>query len=160
VGGAEREYHVLHIAGRRDFADARERIDAAGGVPRYTLIEYEPSLADSLAACDLVLARAGGSIFEVAAAGRPAVLVPYPYASGRHQHANAEWMVAGGAAVTIEDDALDGEAVRRVAGDLLGDSERLARMARASAALALPDAAERVAAEVLAAAGSQGRRVP
>jgi UDP-N-acetylglucosamine--N-acetylmuramyl-(pentapeptide) pyrophosphoryl-undecaprenol N-acetylglucosamine transferase len=154
AGGAQRDYHVLHIAGRRDFAEARERIDAAGGVPGYTLIDYEPDLGDPLAACDLVLARAGGSIFEVAAAGRPAILVPYPYASGRHQHANAEWMAAGGAAVTIEDDVLDGEAVRGLAGELLGDSERLARMARASAALARPDAAERVAAEVVAAARS------
>ena len=50
--------------------------------PRYTLLEYEPNLADALAACDLVLARAGGSVFELAAAGRPAILVPYPHAAG------------------------------------------------------------------------------
>ena len=54
-----------------------------------------------------MLARSGGSIFEIAAAGDPAILVPYPYAAGRHQHANAAWMADAGAAVVIEDDELD-----------------------------------------------------
>ena len=90
---------------------------------------YEPGLADALAASDLVLARSGGSIFEVAAAGRPSILVPYPHASGRHQHANAEWMADGGAAVVVEDAELEPTALRALAGDLLGDPARLAEMA-------------------------------
>ena len=65
-------------AASRDYAEAARRLAEAGDPPRYTLLEYEPGLADALAACDLVLARAGGSIFEIAAAGRPAILVPYP----------------------------------------------------------------------------------
>jgi UDP-N-acetylglucosamine--N-acetylmuramyl-(pentapeptide) pyrophosphoryl-undecaprenol N-acetylglucosamine transferase len=154
VGPAETErgYHVLHLAGHRDYAGARERLEAAGGVRRYTLLSYEPGLADALAASDLVLARAGGSIFEIAAAGRPAILVPYPYASARHQHANAEWMAEAGAAVVVEDADLNGEVVRTLAGELLAEEARLQRMAAASASLARPDAADRVAAEVLAAA--------
>ena len=145
---APRDFHVLHIAGHRDYPTAREALDT-GEVPNYTLLEYEPSLAEPLAACDLVLARAGGSIFELAAAGRPAVLVPYPHASGDHQRANAEWMAEAGAAVVIDDADLDGAAVRATTGELLGDVERLAEMASASAALARPDAAARVASEIL-----------
>jgi UDP-N-acetylglucosamine--N-acetylmuramyl-(pentapeptide) pyrophosphoryl-undecaprenol N-acetylglucosamine transferase len=145
-----REYHVLHIAGQRDYEQVRETLGAA--VSRYTLLAYEPGLADPLAACDLVLARAGGSIFEIAAAARPAILVPYPYASARHQHANAQWMAEAGAAVVVEDSELNGKLVRRLAGELLADAERLAQMGAASASLARPDAADRVAAEVLAAA--------
>ena len=147
----QRPYHVLHIAGHRDYAQARERLERAGNVPRYTLLEYEPGLAHALAASDLVLARAGGSIFEIAAAGRPAILVPYPYASARHQHANAAWMAEAGAAVVVEDSELNGELVRRLAGELLADPPRLERMGAASASLARPDAADQVAAEVLAA---------
>jgi UDP-N-acetylglucosamine--N-acetylmuramyl-(pentapeptide) pyrophosphoryl-undecaprenol N-acetylglucosamine transferase len=147
----QRGYHVLHIAGHRDYGAARERLAAAGGVARYTLLSYEPGLADALAASDLVLARAGGSIFEIAAAGRPAILVPYPYASARHQHANAEWMAGAGAAVMVDDSELSGEVVRTLAGELLADEARLERMAVACASLARPDAADRVAAEVLAA---------
>jgi UDP-N-acetylglucosamine--N-acetylmuramyl-(pentapeptide) pyrophosphoryl-undecaprenol N-acetylglucosamine transferase len=148
---AERDFHVLHISGSRDYAEALERRRGAGAVARYTLLEYEPDLADSLAACDLVLARAGGSIFEIAAAARPAILVPYPHAAGRHQHANAEWMVEGGAAVAIEDAELEPVRLRELTAELLGDRDRLATMAAASAALARPDAAELIAAEVLAA---------
>jgi UDP-N-acetylglucosamine--N-acetylmuramyl-(pentapeptide) pyrophosphoryl-undecaprenol N-acetylglucosamine transferase len=148
----QRGYHVLHIAGHRDYEAARERLAAAGGVARYTLLSYESGLADALAASDLVLARAGGSIFEIAAAGRPSILVPYPYASARHQHANAEWMAGAGAAVMVDDSELSGEVVRTLAGELLADEARLERMAVACASLARPDAADRVAAEVLAAA--------
>jgi UDP-N-acetylglucosamine--N-acetylmuramyl-(pentapeptide) pyrophosphoryl-undecaprenol N-acetylglucosamine transferase len=151
-GAPQRPYHVLHITGHRDYAQARELLDAATGVSRYTLLAYEPGLAEALAASDLVLARAGGSIFEIAAASRPAILVPYPYASARHQHANAQWMAEAGAAVVVEDSELSGDVVRRLAGELLADGPRLGRMGAASASLARPDAAERVASEVLAAA--------
>ena len=146
-----RPFHVLHISGRRDYELARSRLAEAGaGGEYYTLLDYEPGLADVLAACDLVLARAGASVFELAAAARPALLVPYPYATGRHQHANAEWMAAAGAAEVIEDAELTGELVRERASALLADDAALRRMAAASASLAMPDAARRVAAEVLA----------
>jgi UDP-N-acetylglucosamine--N-acetylmuramyl-(pentapeptide) pyrophosphoryl-undecaprenol N-acetylglucosamine transferase len=148
---ASRDYHVIQIAGQRDYPLARERLEPAG-VERYTLLEYEPNLADSLAACDLVLARAGGSVFEVAAAGRPAILVPYPHATARHQHANAAWMADAGAAVVIEDSELDPGTLVRAVGELFADPRRLDEMSAASRALARPDAAERVAEQVLDAA--------
>ena len=147
-----RAFHVLHIAGSRDYADARRRVEAAGA-PGYTLLEYESSLGDVLAASDLVLARAGGSLFELTAAGRPAVLVPYPHATAGHQAANAAWMADAGAAVVIDDAELTGERVRAEATMLLDDPERLAAMAAASRSLARPDAARRIADEILAARG-------
>jgi UDP-N-acetylglucosamine--N-acetylmuramyl-(pentapeptide) pyrophosphoryl-undecaprenol N-acetylglucosamine transferase len=150
-GAPERDFSVLHISGHRDYAQARDRLAGAGGVPRYTLISYEPDLGDALAASDLVLARAGGSIFEIAAAGRPAILVPYPHAAGRHQHANAEWMRDAGAAVVVEDAELDPVRLRELAAGLFADPGRLETMAAAALARARPDAAARVAAEVLAA---------
>lgn len=147
-------FHVIHIAGARDYDEARRRLGAAGhGAERYTLLEYEPGLGQALAAADLVVARAGASVFELAAARRPAVLVPYPYATGRHQHANAAWMAAAGAAVVIDDGELTGDVMLRTARELLADPARLDAMAAASGSLAMPDAAERVADEVLAAIG-------
>jgi len=154
AAGAEgRDFHVLHISGSRDHAQIAAGLASAANPDRYTLLEYEPDLGDALAAADLVLARSGGSIFEIAAAGRPSILVPYPYASGRHQHANAEWMADGGAAVVVEDDALDPAALRELATGLLDDADRLDGMARAAVELARPDAARRVAGELLAAIG-------
>jgi UDP-N-acetylglucosamine--N-acetylmuramyl-(pentapeptide) pyrophosphoryl-undecaprenol N-acetylglucosamine transferase len=152
-----RGYHVLHISGTRDHPLARERIDAAGGAEAYTLLEYEPDLSDPLAACDLVLARAGGSVFELAAAGRPAILVPYPYATARHQDANAAWMAEAGAAEVVEDSELDAAELARRVGELLADPSRLEAMAAASRSLARPDAAERIAGEVRSAAESFSR---
>ena len=149
-----RGYHVLHIAGSRDYSLARERIDEAGGAEAYTLLEYEPDLSEALAACDLVLARSGGSVFELAAGGRPAILVPYPYATAGHQHANAAWMAEAGAAEVVEDADLDAAELARRVGELFADPARLEAMSAASRSLARPDAAERIAAEVRAAAGS------
>ncbi len=155
AAGAERPFHVLHLSGARDYPVAAERIGTT--TPRYTLIAYESGLADALAACDLVLARAGGSVFEIAAAGKPAILVPYPHSAGRHQHGNAAWMAAAGAAVVIEDSELEPARLRALVAELLADGERLAAMAAAARSRAHPDAAERVATEVLAAIGKASR---
>jgi len=145
-----RDFHVVHLAGRRDFDELDRRLRAAPHRDRYTLLAYEPDLGDTLAAADLVLGRSGGSIFEVTAAGRPAILVPYPHATADHQSANAAWMEEAGAAETIRDEELSAERLEAEVGSLLGNGERLAAMANASASLAHPDAARRIADEVLA----------
>ncbi len=140
-------YRVLHIAGRRDFPDLR----APG--PRYDLRDYLVPFGRALAAADATVARAGGSIFEIAQYGLPAVLVPYPHATADHQTGNARWMEQGGAAVVIADDALTPERLRAAVDGILLDADRLSAMAQASARLARPDAARDVARAVLAAAG-------
>jgi UDP-N-acetylglucosamine--N-acetylmuramyl-(pentapeptide) pyrophosphoryl-undecaprenol N-acetylglucosamine transferase len=147
-----RDFHVLHIAGKRDYPEIESRLAAAPNRERYTLLEYEPDLGDALAAADLVLARSGGSIFEVVAAGRPAILAPFPFATADHQSANAEWMRAGGAAVVIPDAELTADRLQAEVGAVLGDEDRLGRMAAAARRLAKPDAARRIADEVLEAA--------
>jgi UDP-N-acetylglucosamine--N-acetylmuramyl-(pentapeptide) pyrophosphoryl-undecaprenol N-acetylglucosamine transferase len=147
-----RDFHVVHIAGRRDFVEIESRLAAAPHAEHYTLLEYEPNLGDALAAADLVLARSGGSIFEVVAAGRPAILVPFPFATGDHQTANAEWMRSGGAATVIPDAELTAARLQAAVAGVLGDEARLGEMAAAAKRLAKPDAARRIADEVLEAA--------
>jgi UDP-N-acetylglucosamine--N-acetylmuramyl-(pentapeptide) pyrophosphoryl-undecaprenol N-acetylglucosamine transferase len=147
----DRDFHVLHLAGRRDFDELQARLAAAVHRDRYTLLAYEPDLGNVLAACDLVLGRAGGSIFEVAAAGRPAILVPYPYATGDHQGANASWMQRAGAATIVPDEELSAERLASEVAGLLGTGSRLGEMAAAARRIARPDAARRIADEVLAA---------
>jgi UDP-N-acetylglucosamine--N-acetylmuramyl-(pentapeptide) pyrophosphoryl-undecaprenol N-acetylglucosamine transferase len=147
-----RDFDVIHVAGQRDFPELEQRLAAAPHGDRYTLLAYEPDLGDCLAACDLVLGRSGGSVFELTATGRPAVLVPYPFAAAGHQESNAAWMAAAGAATVIRDDELDADGLAAELGEILHDGQRLASMALASAALAKPDAARRIADEVLEAA--------
>ena len=145
-------FHVLHVSGRRDHAEL-----AARELPLdYDLREYLPlgDFADALAAADLVVARSGGSVFEIAAYGLPAVLVPYPHAAADHQHANARWMADAGAAVGIDDAELSAGRLGGEVADLLADRHRLVAMAGAARGLARPDAARDVARELLEAAGA------
>lgn len=168
-GTGETAVAVLHASGRRDFAHLAPRVTAAGGlaidgdaaatdhdVPEdgggtYVLYDYLSPLSPALAACDLVVARSGGSIAEVTAHGRPAVLVPYPHAAADHQTANARWMADAGAAVVIADPDLTPQGLRATVAGLLGDPDRLRAMAEVSAGLARPDAARAIADEVVAA---------
>jgi UDP-N-acetylglucosamine--N-acetylmuramyl-(pentapeptide) pyrophosphoryl-undecaprenol N-acetylglucosamine transferase len=140
---------VLHAAGRRDYEDLRARLDARGAPAHYRLFPYVEPFADALAAADLAVARAGGSVFELAAAGLPSILVPYPHATGHHQDANARFMEDAGAALVIPDAALDGPRLAREVGSLLAAPQRMAEMANAASAVARPDAADVVAEELL-----------
>ena len=139
-------FRVLHIAGRRDFSD----LESPG--PHYILRDYVSPFSRALAAADLVVGRAGGSVFEVAQYGLPSVLIPYPHASADHQTANGRYMADAGAAVVVADGELTGSRLAREVGELLGDRSRLKAMADAATRVARPDAAEAVAREVLAAA--------
>ena len=140
-------FHVLHICGRRDHPE----LVLMPRPPGYDLREYLDlaEFAQALAAADLVVARAGGSLFEVAAHGRPAILIPYPHAAADHQAANARWMERGGAAVVVPDGELSAARLARETAALLSDPQRLRAMAAAARRLARPDAAEVVAGELL-----------
>jgi UDP-N-acetylglucosamine--N-acetylmuramyl-(pentapeptide) pyrophosphoryl-undecaprenol N-acetylglucosamine transferase len=141
---------VLHACGRRDYHDLRARLDELGSPPHYRLQPYIEPFADALAAADVVASRAGGSVLELAAVGLPAILVPYPHATADHQTLNARYMERAGAAIVIPDAELDGPRLAREVGALLGAPQRMSEMSNAASAAARPDAAERIAGELLA----------
>jgi UDP-N-acetylglucosamine--N-acetylmuramyl-(pentapeptide) pyrophosphoryl-undecaprenol N-acetylglucosamine transferase len=141
---------VLHASGRRDYEELRRRLDELGSPRHYRLEPYIEPFADALAAADLVVARAGGSVLELAAVGLPSLLVPYPYATADHQTANARYMEAAGAAVVVPDEQLDGPRLAREVGSLLAAPQRMSEMSNAALAAARPDAAERIADEIVA----------
>jgi UDP-N-acetylglucosamine--N-acetylmuramyl-(pentapeptide) pyrophosphoryl-undecaprenol N-acetylglucosamine transferase len=143
---ADAPFRVLHVAGRRDFGE----LEAPG--PHYVMCDYVTPFGQALAAADLAVARSGGSVFELAQYGLPAVLVPYPHASADHQTTNAEWMTRAGAAVVVRDEELTAARLRDEVRTILETPGRLAAMAAAAAALARPSAAADIAAEVLIAA--------
>jgi UDP-N-acetylglucosamine--N-acetylmuramyl-(pentapeptide) pyrophosphoryl-undecaprenol N-acetylglucosamine transferase len=147
--GAEAPCAVLHASGRRDFPELERRLGELGEPAHYRLVEYVEPFADALAAADLAVARAGGSVFELAAAGLPALLVPYPHATADHQAKNARHMAGAGAAAVVPDRELDPARLRREVEALLADPDRRRRMGEAARAVARPDAAERIAREAL-----------
>ncbi|MFN2606491.1 MAG: glycosyltransferase [Acidimicrobiales bacterium] len=141
---------LRHVVGRRDW----EMVTAAmpelpeGGLV-YQPVEYEERMDLVLAAADLAVSRAGGSVCaELAAIGLPALLVPLPGAPGDHQTANARHLVDAGAAVLVADVHLDGARLVAEVDRLLGDPPALAAMERAAAAAGRRDAAQAVAALV------------
>jgi UDP-N-acetylglucosamine--N-acetylmuramyl-(pentapeptide) pyrophosphoryl-undecaprenol N-acetylglucosamine transferase len=148
--GAVSPCAVLHASGRRDHDDLRVRLDALGAPPHYHLRPYIEPFADALAAADVVVARAGGSVMELAAAGLPAILIPYPHATADHQTSNARFVEQAGAAVVVPDAELDGPRLAREVGALLAAPQRLAAMSNAARTVARPDAAETIADELLA----------
>lgn len=139
-------FRVIHAAGTRDLPD----LVSPGA--HYDLRGYIENFSEALLAADLVVARSGGSVFEIAAHGRPMVLIPYPHATGDHQAANARYFEQAGAAVVIPDAELTGPRLALEVGRLLADHSRLAAMAHASEAMARPDAAQAIAGEVLSVA--------
>ena len=147
--GAAAPGAVLHASGRRDHDDLRRRLDELGSPSHYHLHPYIEPFADALAAADLAVARAGGGVQELLVARLPSVLVPYPHATADHQTKNARWAERAGAAVVVPDDELDGPRLAREVAALLGSPQRTAEMANAAAAAARPDAAERIADELL-----------
>ena len=135
---------VLHVCGDRDFEALRPRVRRDD----YRLIASEPQFGAVLGAIDLAVSRAGGTVWELAAAGVPAVLVPYPFATGNHQRKNADYFAWGGGAVVVAQTALG--TVPELARSLLGDERRLAQMGTAMQRLARPDAADEIAEELIA----------
>jgi UDP-N-acetylglucosamine--N-acetylmuramyl-(pentapeptide) pyrophosphoryl-undecaprenol N-acetylglucosamine transferase len=142
--------------------DAHAEVAAAYagvGEGRARVLPYIDAMPAVLRWADLVVCRAGAmTLAELAATGRPAVLVPFPHATDDHQLRNARAREAAGVAVVLEDRDCDGPALVREVDRLAADVGRLGAMGRASAALARPQAAEEIAAGVLglASASSTG----
>lgn len=136
---------VVHVAGPTQLDQTRELLGAHDPGPRYRLVGWLDNLPEAIAAADLVVSRSGGSVFELAAIGRPSILVPYPYATADHQAKNARWLAEAGAAVVLPDAECTGERLRALVGALLADRRRLQGMADAAAAVGRPGAAEAVA---------------
>jgi UDP-N-acetylglucosamine--N-acetylmuramyl-(pentapeptide) pyrophosphoryl-undecaprenol N-acetylglucosamine transferase len=135
---------VLHLAGTRDYDELRSRVTR----PDYRLFAFTEEFGAALAASDLALARAGGSVWELAAAGKPAVLVPGLFATGDHQEKNARYFEQRGGAVVVQESEV-GRAPELIR-SLLDDPRRLAEMSAAMSQLARPDAADEIAEELIA----------
>ena len=134
---------VIHLCGERDYDELRGRVSR----PDYLLRPFIDEIGLAYGAADVSLARAGGSVWELAAAGLPAVLIPGSFATGGHQAKNARWFERAGGAVVVPE--AEAQRAPGVVEELLADPERLRRMADAMRATAKPDAAEEIADELV-----------
>lgn len=147
--GADPPFTVIHVAGPKQLDATRALFGPAGPGPDYRLEGFLDDLPEAIAAADLVVSRSGGSVFELAALGRPSILVPYPHATADHQATNAKWLVSAGAAVMLPDAECTGPRLRELVGALLSDRPRLGAMGDAALSVGKPEAADRIADLVL-----------
>ncbi len=157
-----RDLYVLHGTGERDFEQVRTTLALGDDeARRWRVLPYIDDMGSALAACDMVLSRAGASsIAEIAARCVPSLLVPYPYATANHQAVNARHLVDAGGAVLLDDALLDGEEFPRALFSMLDDPARLAAMRESLRGLDSAGAAGRLADAVEEAARSVGASQP
>src|SRR5262249_45596161 len=135
---------ILHQTGSAECESIRDEFARSGLAGE--VVPFIGDMPAAFAAADLILCRSGaGTVSELAAAGKPSILVPFPFAADDHQSRNAEAMQAGGAARAVADAEMNGEKLIRLVNEL---SPALERMSEAARRLARPDAARR-AAEIL-----------
>jgi len=136
--------HIIHQTGERDYNDALAAYASFGeSAEVFKFIEDMPA---AFARADLVVCRSGAStVAEIAAAGKPAVFVPFPRAADDHQRVNAEALERHGAAVVVEESKLEGVWLAETIAALLQDPQRLERMSQAARELAHPNAARDIA---------------
>jgi UDP-N-acetylglucosamine--N-acetylmuramyl-(pentapeptide) pyrophosphoryl-undecaprenol N-acetylglucosamine transferase len=136
---------IVHQTGERDLETVKAGYAAAGLMAdvRAFISDMPQQVADA----DLIVCRAGATtLAELTAAGRTAILIPFPHATDDHQRANAKTIEAAGAAMTIDEQDLTGERLAAELRALLTDDERRLAMATRARGLARPDAAEVIAA--------------
>ena len=146
------ELEITHQTGERDLSLVRDAYTRAGLDARVEAFLYE--MHHEMSRADMVVARAGATtLSELAAAGRPAVLVPLPTATDDHQRKNAEAFARAGGATVLDEKALTGESLAGAVLALARDAERRKAMGDRARMLARPDAAARIADRVQALAG-------
>lgn len=118
--------NIIHLSGERDFSWLRENATKQAVVDNYNLIAYSTKMIELISISDLILTRAGSNtLAELAALKKPAVIIPYPYASGGHQDENARYFEkSGGGVVLFEKDLSDNRFLSTIS-DLLTDMEKL-----------------------------------
>lgn len=147
---------VLHQSGARNLDSTQAAYVKSGADPaRWRVQAFLDDMPARFAEANLVMARSGASsVAELAAAGKPSLLVPFAAAADEHQKRNAEAMVDAGAALMLEEPELEipGRLLETLTG-LLKDKERLVEMAAAARTQAHPDAADRIADRLAALSG-------
>ena len=137
------DVRIRHQTGPAQFEEIRRRYDAL--YPEAVVEPFITDMAGAYGRADLVLARAGATtIAELTVAGKPSVLVPFPYATHNHQFGNAKQLESAGAALTVVQSCLPDVSLAGMVGDLLSMPEKLDEMAAAARRVGRPHAARDV----------------
>lgn len=144
------ESMAVHLLWQTGAAQYDHIASSTGGSPQVTVLPFIDDMASAYAAADLVVCRAGAmTLSELAALGKPSILVPFPHAAADHQTHNANVLAAKGAAQMLPQSELPGGALERMVTQLLADPDALAAMSAAALKAAHPGAGKAVAEQIL-----------
>lgn len=155
LGELLKEYEVIHQTGEKNFRQVREEAKVAASkdvMPFYHPMAFlkETEMRHAYAACDLVVSRAGsGSVFEIAALGKPSIMIPLPEAAQNHQIENAYAYQRSGACIVLEENNLTPHFFLERVRYLFSDKAELEKMGQAAKAFAKPQAGETIATYIL-----------
>lgn len=145
------DFQMVHVTGAFDYERVLHVAGKNGARGNYSAFPYLENILDYMAACDVIVCRAGAtSCAELLALAKPSVLIPYPHATDQHQMKNAMELEKEGAAKILPDEQVTGAALKELIVRMLSDAECLQKMSEACRRMAKPDAAERLAGEILA----------
>jgi len=143
LGELKEKIQFLHQTGDKDFESIRDAYRKTG--VKGTVAPFIYQMAEAYAASDIVISRAGATtLAELTGLGKPAILIPYPHAAGRHQEFNALKLKEMGAARVLLEQDMNGPVLAEVIRDMLGSAEGLKDMQRASRGLGRPDACSKI----------------
>lgn len=157
LAGCSGALNVVHQSGKGQDQAVREAYRRLGVQFPVEVLPFISDMPAVLGSADLVIGRSGaGALAELCAVGRPSILIPYPHASGDHQFHNAQALVRGGAAVCVRNSEASSERLQHEVEALLRDPESLPKMAERALSFGKPDAAKKVAEDLLKLAGISG----
>jgi UDP-N-acetylglucosamine--N-acetylmuramyl-(pentapeptide) pyrophosphoryl-undecaprenol N-acetylglucosamine transferase len=134
----------VHQAGSREFTEYRPLFEKSG--IEGELVEFITDMPSAFAGADLIVSRSGAStVSEIAAAGKPSILVPFPFAADNHQLRNAEAMARAGAARLVTDSEMSGQRLFDEVRRLIDQPDELAAMGEKARRMAHPESARRAA---------------
>ncbi len=144
-----RKYQILMSTGKNNqYEGVKKRFEEKGinlvEYPEIRVSEYIYDMDLALNAADLIIARSGGSVSEMTALGKAAILIPSPFVAGNHQEHNARAVEKSGGAIVISQDELSLNALEKATESVLGDAEVLERMSRCSKSIGITDATDKI----------------
>ena len=145
----DRRYQIIMSTGKNNhYNDVIERFRQNNSdlrdYPEIRVSEYIYDMDLCLNAADLIIARSGGSVSEMTALGKAAILIPSPYVAGNHQEHNARAVERSGGAVVIREDELSVEKLTETTGRILDSDAALRQMSDASKSIGIPDATDKI----------------
>lgn len=153
VNKKNKDYQIIWAAGPEQYEKIKEKLDEVNvdieNIKDVKIVPYIYNMEEVMNACDLVVCRSGAmTITEISVTGKPAIFIPFPFATENHQEYNARVLEGVGAAKIILDKDLNSEILSSTITEIIKDPDQLARMAKNAERIAIPNVEDRIYEEI------------